>query len=616
VSTLSLPKLDTTDGQPRHTGAIAPWRTVLALLPLIGALLAWALSLSHIDLYGLDDYGLVSDLPYGWFAALAVCAGGAAVAAATGARGWIAGVYVLGTAVVLYATLPLLADQPHYSWVYKHIGVVRYLESSGHTDTSIDIYNRWPGFFALGAVFSSLSGVHNPASYAAWTEFFFTLINLSLLSAIVRTLTRSAPVAAGAALLFLLSNWVGQTYFAPQAFGFTLDLAILWVVTTQLLSGRGRAAHWIAGVVKRIMRREQDLDLTPSARVWRPGVAVAIVLVLDAAIIASHQLTPYLLAVQLLFLALLGLLRPWWIVPVLVLMAFAFLLPNLDYVRHNFGLFSSFDPFNNAKRSSTYDVTPLPGKAFNARAGQLLAVTMWAGAALSLLALARRGAGVRALVLAVLAFCPFAMIFGQNYGGEASLRVILFSTPWCSALIAWALVGTNARALLPKRVRATRTVALTALALAWAALFLPAYFGQEELNSMPLSELQASDKLYAEGLAGSVVMLSGPNFPIRYGSRYRLFRGPQSDDDPNLLRTEYFRHRALGPRDVTDVIGVLKAYSNRGYVVFSTTQYTYAKIFKLTPPGEMRNLEHAIATSPRFKLWLKNKDTRIYELVS
>ncbi len=137
------------------------------MTPLAGAIIAWALSLSHIDLYGLDDYGLISGLPNAWFVALGVCVLGGAIAAATGTRGWIAGAYVIGTAIVLYATLPLLAGQPHYSWVYKHIGVVRYLESSGQTDTSIDIYNRWPGFFALGAVFSSLSGVRNPASYAA-----------------------------------------------------------------------------------------------------------------------------------------------------------------------------------------------------------------------------------------------------------------------------------------------------------------------------------------------------------------------------------------------------------------------------------------------------------------
>lgn len=596
-------------------GRSVRWTALAALLPLVGALIAWALSLSHIDLYGLDDYGLISGLPKAWFIALGVCVAGSAVAAATGARGWIAGAYVLGTAIVLYATLPLLADQPHYSWIYKHIGVVRYLESSGQTDANIDIYNRWPGFFALGAVFSSLSGVRNPAAYAAWTELFFTLVNVALLSAIVRTLTRSAPVAAGAALLFLLCNWVGQTYFAPQAFGFTLDLAILWVVITQLLAGGGRTTGWVLGLVGRIVRREQDAGLDRPVRAWPPAAAIAVVVLLDAATVVSHQLTPYILVVQLLALAVLGLLRPWWLVPALLALAVAYLLPNLDYIRHNFGLFSSFDPFNNAKRSSTYDVTPLPGKAFNARTGQILAISMWAGAMLSLLVLLRRGAGVRALVLGVLAFSPFAMIFGQSYGGEASLRVILFCTPWCSALIAWAVIGTDARAPATKRIRATRTALMAALALAWAALFLPAYFGQEELNSMPLSELQASDKLYGEGRAGSVVMLSGPNFPIRYGPRYRLFRGPQSDDDPNLLRTEYFRNRPLGDADVQDVINVMKSYSPRGYLVFSSTQETYARIFQLTPPGQMQSLERAIARSPRFTMWLQNADTRIYELV-
>ncbi len=203
------------------------------------------------------------------------------------------------------------------------------------------------------------------------TELFFALINVALISAIVRTLTRSAPVAAGAALLFLLCNWVGQTYFAPQAFGFTLNLAILWIVVTQLLDGRGRASGWVLRLVARLVRRPQDPVLAQTGPPWPRTVAIATVVLLDAAIVAAHQLTPYMLAVQLLALALLGPLRPWWLVPALLALAVVYLLPNLDYVRRNFGLFSSFDPFNNVKRSSTYDVTPLPGKAFNARAGQL-----------------------------------------------------------------------------------------------------------------------------------------------------------------------------------------------------------------------------------------------------
>ena len=65
-------------------------------------------------------------------------------------------------AIILYGTVPMLSAQPHYGWVYKHIGVVRYLEAHGKANPSIDIYNRWPGFFALEAASHALPVVPIP----------------------------------------------------------------------------------------------------------------------------------------------------------------------------------------------------------------------------------------------------------------------------------------------------------------------------------------------------------------------------------------------------------------------------------------------------------------------
>lgn len=599
--------------RPTGTGTAAgrrSWRRAAVLLPLAVALTLWIIAIPEISLYRLDDYGLLHEFPMGWYAALAICLAGGALSASTSAPTWVTGAYVVGAALVLYATLPLVAEQPHYSWVYKHIGVVRYIDAAGQTDPNVDIYNRWPGFFALGAAFSRLSGVEDPARYAAWTELFFTLVNLGLLWGIVRTVTRSVAVAGGSCVLLLAVNWVGQTYFAPQALGFTLDLAVLWVVVTQMLTGRARLAHRLLRTIARVVRRPQDHDVPGGVGWWRVATAVGVVLLLDAAMVVSHQLSPYMLTIQLLGLAVLGLLRPPWVVAAVLALAVIYLVPNLDYIRSNFGLFSSFDPFNNVQHSKLYDISPMAGKQFSARAGQLLSATMWLLATFSLLTLLRRGAGVRAGVLAVLAFSPFAMVLGQNYGGEAALRVILFSAPWCAALIAWAFITTRRRGLA--------ILGTTAATLVCAAMFVPAYYGQEELNSMPATEVQASNELYARGEAGYVVMLSGPNFPIRYGSRYRLFRGPQSDDDPNLLRTNRFRNKRLGgPDDIGDMISIIQSYSDRGgYVVFSTTQEIYARVFNLTPPGELRRLEAAVRRSSRFSLWLENADTRIYAITA
>ena len=95
---------------------------------------------------------------------------------------------------------------------------------------------------------------------------------------------------------------------------------------------------------------------------------------------------------------------------------------------------------------------------------------------------------MRALPFVVLAVAPFFVLFGQNYGGEASLRIILFSSPWCAALISWGL-ATVSRA----RLRWTLT---TLAAVLFTALFVPSFLGQEELNIISPAEVRASDWFY------------------------------------------------------------------------------------------------------------------------
>lgn len=570
--------------------------------PLVAALFVWALALPNIDLYSLGDYGLTTDLPVGWYVALSVCVVGTVFHACVGSTRW-AWAYLLGVVVVLFATLPLLVEQPHYSWVYKHIGVVRFLEENHQVDPSIDIYNRWPGFFALSAVFGSAGGQLNPVKYAAWSELLFTTLNLLILAGIVRAIAGSRRIAVAAGLLFVAFNWVGQAYYSPQAMTFFGHLVIVWLVVTQLNRNTpDRGGRAVLRLASRIVRRPQDPAL-PTGHRWMPSwVAVLAVLLIHAAVVASHQLTPYLLVLEVGALTLLGLVRPRLLVLGLLAMALAYLAPNLDFVKHNFGLFSSLNPFSNIERPSRFNVDPVAGKVWSERAGEALIILMLGGAAISTLVLARRGRGTRALVLLVLALAPGALLFGGNYGGEAVLRLVLFSSPWCAALIAWALMDVSSNSW--------RLALLGGGAVVASALFVPANFGQEELRTLPLDEVRASEHLYDDGRTPAVVMLiAPPGFAPRYGPRYPEFR------HANLLQDSRFRNRPLGPADVPAVAASMKKYAPRGYLVFSTTQNTYANVFRVTPPGALGSLEAAIARSPRFRRWYRGSDTRIYELL-
>ena len=155
-------------------------------------------------------------------------------------------------------------------------------------------------------------------------------------------------------------------------------------------------------------------------------------------IVASHQLTPYVLLASVGVLMLAGVVRPWWLLVPMALLTFGYLAANLTFIQQHYGLFTSIDPFNNVQGVNITPNTPVPGKVFNTNVQLVLIAVLWLAGLASVFRLLRRGLLVRALPFVVLAACPFVVVFGQNYGGEAPLRIILFSSPWFAALISWA----------------------------------------------------------------------------------------------------------------------------------------------------------------------------------
>ncbi len=583
-------------------------RLLAPSLPAAVALILWRVSLVHVDVSNLGSYGLPPALPIAWYIALTLAVAGAVTAiTARGKSGLMMVGYVVVVAIILYGTVPVLSAQPHYAWVYKHIGVVRYLEAHGIVNPNIDIYNRWPGFFALGAAFSVVGGHPNPEVYASWAELFFLLVDVVLVMIAVKAITRDIRIATGAALFFVVTNWVGQTYYSPQAFAYVLALTLIAIMLRQLrvVDGTGFSKR-LTRMIERVGRVSQLPVQRDDTAKWPRWAAITAILGLDAMIVASHQLTPYMLLIGIALLMLAGVARPWWVLVAMAVMTFAYLAANFDFIQHNYGIVTSFDPFNNVQ-DSTIPVTPVAGKVFNTNVELLLIAALFFGALCALVRLLRRGLLVRALPLVVLAVAPFVVIFGQNYGGEVSLRIILFSSPWCAALISWALV-TVARPRL-------KWVLMMSGAAICTALFVPSFLGQEELNIISPAEVRASEWFYYHAPAKSVLVLAAPGFPYRYGATYPYFRGPEGDANPNLLTSAIFQSRPLGARDVVRVVRKIREYSPHGYIAFTKDETAYGQVMGLTPTGALAHLEAAVARSPDFRLWYGNREAQIYELV-
>ncbi len=593
-------------GTEPEPAANSPWRLLALSLPAIVGLALWRVSLLHVDVSNLGNYGLPPALPITWYIALFISVTGAVTTIATGrTNGLIAVGYIAVITVILFGTVPTLSAQPHYAWVYKHIGVVRYLETHGKVNIKVDIYNRWPGFFALGAIFSRVGGSPNPEVYANWAEVFFSFLDAILVMAAVKVLTRNLRIATGAGLIFIVTNWVGQDYYSPQAFAFVLCFALIVILLRQLRVQGGYSPR-ITRLIERIGRTPQLPPQADDGTRWPRWAALACVLGVDAVIVASHQLTPYMLLVSLALLMLAGVIRPWWLLLAMAIMTFAYLAANFNFIRTHYGVFTSIDPFNNV-RDSELTETPSAGKLFNTHTELLLIASLFVGTMCALFRLTRQRLLVRALPFVVLALSPFFVLFGQNYGGEASLRIILFCGPWCAALISWAL-ATVARPRLRWALMMFGTLVFT-------ALFVPSFLGQEEFNIISPAEVRASEWFYYHARLGSVLVLSAPGFPYRYGATYPYFAGPEGDANPNLLTNPIFQAHQLGPVEIPAIVARIREYSRHGYVSFTKDQATYAEALGITPPGALRDLEAAVAKSPYFRLWYANNDVRIYELI-
>lgn len=587
----------------RRTLAGSPVLAITPVLVLVAAVVTWGVSLTGVHAAVLGEFSPMA-MPAGWYAALGVVLIGAVLTIwGPRPRGWLMTAYIGALIVMLVGTVPLITDTPAYAWTYKHIGVTRLIEATGTVHPSVDIYNRWPGLFALAAAFSRLTGT-DALGYAKWFELAFTLIDSAIVAAIARSISRDTRVAAGSALLFAVSNWVGQNYFSPQALAYTLYLTAL-LVLLRGLSSPTAVSPWIARRLEAITRRPQKAPRLAQPGLATPSQSIAIVVALDLAIVATHQLTPYMLIVQVAALVAVGAVGPRWLVVILAVLALAYVIPNFSYIEQHYGLFGNLNPLTNAQVQTGFAAHA----GLYAHVGEILTIAIGVTALWAAGRLSRSGLACLVTPVLALALAPFVILAVQNYGGEAPLRVVLFASPWLSMLVAWGITS------LPHVRRLRAGAAATTVA---SALFLFAFPGYETTNRMPRDEVLASEYFNRHAPIDSVLMMAGENFPHIADARAWNTRisSTYGDGVTSLFYDPRLAGRQLNARDVPIVVQDLRNYSPHGFIVFSATQLSYARYMGTTPGGALESLETSIARSRQFTLWYANRDTRIYELTS
>ena len=364
---------------------------------LPAALILWGASLSTVDLSTMNDYGLLAALPAGFYLALALLVLSILVTLHDSRPSPVRfALHVACLVLVLHGTVPLILSAPNYPWTFKHVGVTDYVNLHGGVRASTDIYQSWPGFFALAAWFTKLAGVGSPLAYAAWAPVYFNLLNCLMLSFAFASLPVTRATRWLAMFLFVAANWVGQDYFAPQALAFVLTLAVFALLLSwfgaerrpaavlaasalahRLVGGAGargrRAANrrvhgpagrrelqrlWVAAGGQPADARAMGGVLHRSQRSGRPPVTLhgawhdvarlSVLFAVFAAVVVTHQLSPYMIVMAVGVLTAAGTVRPRWIVAGLALVTVGYLIPRLPYLQQTQDVFGSLlHPFGN-----------------------------------------------------------------------------------------------------------------------------------------------------------------------------------------------------------------------------------------------------------------------------
>jgi hypothetical protein len=417
-----------------------------------------------------------------------------------------------------------------------------------------------------------------------------------LVAALAHAVSRNYRVAALAAMFFVLSAWVAQSYFAPQPLAYILGLTLMLAVLRWRTNHRSYP-RWLV--------RLAGVEAEGPARGWSGRLTLVVVVAIDAVVVVTHQLSPYMILLELVTVAMFSVLRLRWIVLPAIALPAAYLLPNLTYLKRHFPLFNATHPGRSGPATGSIEPWLV------AQAGGLTSACLWALALLAVVGLLWRRAGPTPLMVLALAMAPACtLLFGVAYGGEASLRVHYFAAPWLAVLVAWGLVT------LP-RPRWRAGIGLAAL-LGVTSLFLVAFFGRTALNVMPRDEVEASAYFYAHAKSQSLLVLVNPGFPMRLSARYTVMRPAEGGDtSPNLMA------RQNAPRvrggSLTSVMTTLHqlapAIGAHRYLVFSRTEAQYANVTRLLSFAETRRLESVVVHSPNFRLWHQTPNSRIYEEV-
>lgn len=610
--------------RPGRIGGIGGADLAAALLT-ISAVALWWISSAALPLRRMNDLGLASVLPPAMWAALLLITAAFLAALRSGRRLTVVATLV-ATVVLLHGLGVVTEPEMRFSVSWRHIGIADYIATRGTLDPTLDAYQSWPAFFALSAFLRDITGIDDPASVLTWTPVLSNLLYLLPVVAIgERLLGRGTTVWVGT-WIFTISNWIGQDYYSPQGWYLFIYLVVIALVLTFFMdpfaTGRPSPARHVVTFLSRYRRRGAPVVVPPPdepASALQRSLLLAVILLMTGAMISGHQLSPFALLLALTALGALGWSR-LQVLPVLLMLgvllwlgsgASAYIDGHGEELRSQVGAITSIFSQTVGDR-----LTGSPGHSQIVRLRLVITAVLWLLALVGALRLVRSGRVAISAGLAVAAGSTFPLLAMQSYGGEALLRIALFSSPFMALLAASAITGPLTAPPGPR--------VLTAAALV-GALFVLVFpftrYGNERMDWYSPQEVGTVEQMYATAPPGSVLTSITGNLPWRYTG--------YADYDHRILvdgTTEVTGPDAglNGSVDVGAAPALLARQiasrmqhdpGQRSYLILTRNQGGELELLNGEPPGAFERIAAVLLRSPIFRTVESTEDSVLVELV-
>ena len=385
--------------------------------------------------------------------------------------------------IVVMLTTALLYEGPRSPSAVKHVDLVSQILVSHTTNSSVGVYNGWPGFFSAIAWVAEASGMQDVVAFARFWPLIVGIIRIIVLREFLGRIVRD-PRAAWIAVGFcVLVDTIGADYFSPQSLGYCFAFAIVAAVMS-----------------------------SASAR-----AKVAMILPVSGALAMTHQLSPYIVGLMVAVLVAFRVVKPWWLPALVLVPAIVWTLMHSGAV----GAFLNFSEFGRAGNflpPRTVESDPLVRMAevswsIYGMVGGILLLVLAAGWVVlermldALLPRGRQREDRPPLSLGLAATATTAtgliILVLTPYGQEGIFRAALFGIPWLAGL---AVAAFAIDATWPRRM------GLVAFTLAISLCWLPAYSALDRIHYVHPSDVEAiklvTDDVNGEG-DGPITLLLG-----------------------------------------------------------------------------------------------------------